>query len=168
MPGFWLGILLIQLFAVELGWLPSAGSGGIQYWILPAITLGTHGTAGVLRLTRSAVLDILGTDFVRLAKIKGASKRSVIWKHALRNALIPVVTFSGLVYTHFLMGSVVTETIFAWPGVGRLAYEAVMSRDFPLMQGLVMIFVSLFVVFNLVIDILYVYLDPRVRYQKME
>ena len=165
-PTFWLGIVLIQVFAVQLGWLPAGGYGGIQRWILPAITLGYHSTAGVLRLTRSAMLDVLGTDYVRLARIKGVPEGLVIRKHALRNALIPVVTFSGVIYVRWLAGSVVTETIFAWPGVGRLAYQAVMNRDFPMIQGLIMIFVGLFVVFNLVIDILYCYLDPRVRYVK--
>ncbi len=166
LPSFWLGIVLIQIFAVELGWLPAGGYREIKYYILPAIALGYHATAGILRLTRSAMLDILSSDFVRLGRIKGVPERVVIWKHALRNALIPVVTFSGVIYVHFLMGSVVTETIFAWPGVGRLAYQAVMNRDFPLIQGLILLFVALFVVVNLLIDILYVYLDPRVRYVK--
>jgi peptide/nickel transport system permease protein len=166
LPGFWLGIVLIQIFAVQLRWLPAGGYGGIEYWILPAITLGYHSTAGVLRLTRSAMLDILESDFVRLARIKGVSERVVIWKHAVRNALIPVVTFMGLLYAHFLMGSVVTEAIFAWPGVGRLSYQAVMYRDFPLIQGLVILFVGIYILANLTIDILYVYLDPRIRYRK--
>jgi peptide/nickel transport system permease protein len=166
MPTFWLGIVLIQVFAVSLGLLPAGGYGGFQSWILPAITLGWFNTAGVLRLTRSAMLDILSTDFVRLARIKGVSEKLVIWKHALRNALIPLVTFSGIIYVHFLMGSIITETIFAWPGIGRLAYESVMKRDFPLIQGLVMIFVSLYIIANLAIDLLYVYLDPRIRYVK--
>ena len=167
-PTFWLGIVLIQVFAVYFGLLPAGGYGGgkIIYWILPAITLGYHSTAGVLRLTRSAMLDVLDTDYVRLARIKGVPEGLVIRKHALRNALIPVVTFSGVIYVRWLAGSVVTETIFAWPGVGRLAYESVMYRDFPMMQGLIMIFVGLYVVFNLVIDILYCYLDPRIRYVK--
>ncbi|MFC1990081.1 ABC transporter permease [Chloroflexota bacterium] len=166
MPSFWLGILLIQIFAVGLGWLPAAGYGGLKTLILPAIALGYHATAGILRLTRSSMLDILRSDFVRLGRIKGLSERSVIWSHALRNALIPVVTFSGVLYVHFLTGSVITETIFAWPGIGRLAYQAVVNRDFPLVQGLLLIFVGLYVVFNLVIDISYVYLDPRIRYVK--
>ena len=167
MPTFWLGILLVQVFAVEFRWFPPGGyRAGIQYWILPAITLGYHSTAGIVRLTRSAMLDVLGTDYVRLARIKGVPERVVIWKHALKNAFIPVVTFIGVIYIHFLMGSVVTEAIFAWPSVGMLAYEAVMKRDFPLIQGIIIIFVGLYIVFNLVIDVLYVYLDPRVRYVK--
>lgn len=166
-PAFWLGIVLIQVFAARLGWLPAGGYAGgeeIVYWILPAFTLGYHSTAGVLRLTRSAMLDVLSTDFVRLARIKGVSERLVIWKHALRNALIPVVTFGGVIYVYWLGGAVVVETIFAWPGLGRLAYEAVRYRDFPLIQGVIMVFVGLYVIFNLAIDILYCYLDPRIRY----
>lgn len=166
MPTFWLGIMLIQLFAVLLGWLPSGGNMGLRYWILPAFTIGFHSTAGLLRLTRSAMLDVLSSDYVRLARIKGLSERLVIWKHALRNVMIPVVTFSGLIYVHMLMGSIVAETIFAWPGVGRLAYEAVIYRDFPMIQGLILLFVGLYIIFNLIIDVLYVYLDPRVRYVK--
>ena len=167
-PTFWLGIVLIQAFAVELGWLPAGGYGGskISHWILPAVTLGYHSTAGLLRLTRSAMLDTLGTDFVRLARIKGVSERLVIWRHALKNALIPVVTFSGVLFVHFLMGSVVTETIFAWPGVGRLSYQAIRKRDFPLIQGVVILFVGLYIVFNLLVDICYCYLDPRIKYEK--
>jgi peptide/nickel transport system permease protein len=165
-PGFWLGIMLILFFAVKLGWLPAGGYGGIQSYILPAICLATFPTAGVLRVTRSSMLEVLSTDYVRLARIKGLPERSVIWKHTLRNALIPVVTLGGLFYTFLLTSAVVTETVFAWPGVGRLAYNAVMSRDFPLIQGLMIIFVALFVIANLAIDILYVYLDPRVRYVK--
>jgi peptide/nickel transport system permease protein len=164
MPTFWLGIMMIQIFAVWFGWLPAGGYRGFRYWILPAFTLGFHSTAGLLRLTRSAMLDVLNTDYVRLARIKGVPNRLVIWKHALRNALIPVVTFSGLIYVQLLVGSVVTETIFAWPGVGRLSYEAVIYRDFPMIQGLILLFVSFYIIFNLLIDISYVYLDPRVKY----
>jgi len=165
-PTFWLGIMLIQLFAVLSGWFPAGGYGGFRYWILPAITIGYNSTAGVLRLTRSAMLDVLGSDYVRLARIKGLPNRRVIWKHALRNALIPVVTFSGIIYVHLLMGSVVTETIFAWPGIGRLAYESVLYRDFPMIQALIILFVGLYIVFNLMIDLSYSYLDPRVRFVK--
>jgi peptide/nickel transport system permease protein len=163
---FWLGIVLIQVFGVRLGWLPCGGYGGIQYYILPSITLGWYVTAGIVRLTRSAMLDVLDADYVRTARIKGVSEGLVIWKHALRNALIPVVTFSAIIYVQFLMGSVIVETVFAWPGVGRLAYEAVIRRDFPLIQGIVIVFVGLYIVLNLAIDILYVYLDPRIRYVK--
>jgi peptide/nickel transport system permease protein len=167
-PTFWLGIILIQLIAVQLGLLPVGGYGGgkITYLILPAIAQGYHSTAGILRLTRSAMLDVLSSDFVRLARIKGVSENLVIWKHAFRNALIPVITFSGLIFARMLMGSVVTETVFAWPGVGRLAYMAVKGSDFPLIQGIVIMFVGIYIVFNLAVDVLYCYLDPRIIYKK--
>ena len=165
MPGFWLGILLIQFFAVEFRLLPPGGygDGGIINWILPAACLGYHSTAGVLRLTRSSMLEILGSDFVRLARIKGVPEKLVIWKHAFRNALIPVVTFGAIIYTHMLMGSVITETVFAWPGVGRLAYESIRHRDYTLIQGVIILFIALYVVVNLTVDILYCVMDPRVR-----
>jgi peptide/nickel transport system permease protein len=168
MPTFWLGILSIQVFAVWLGWFPAGGygDGTTIYWILPAFCMGFHATAGVLRLTRSSMLDILNSDYVRLARIKGVSERLVVWKHALRNAFIPVVTFGGVVFAHMLMGSVITETIFSWPGIGRLAFQSIKTHDFPLMQGVLTIFIGLFVVLSLAIDILYCYLDPRVRYSK--
>ena len=170
MPAFWLGILLIQIFAVDLGWFPPGGyeDGAIINWILPAFCLGYHSTAGVLRLTRSSMLDILSSDFVRLARIKGVPERLVIWKHAFRNALIPVVTFGAVIYTYMLMGSVITETIFAWPGVGRLAYEAIKDRDYGLIQGIIILFVALYVVINLAVDILYCVVDPRIRFESRQ
>jgi peptide/nickel transport system permease protein len=166
-PGFWLSIMLILIFGVKLRWLPAGGYGGIQYYILPAVALSVFPMSGFLRIIRSAMLDTLGTDYVRLARIKGLPERTVIWKHSLRNALIPVVTFGGVFYTLMLTGSVIVETIFAWPGIGRLAYESVIHRDFPVMQGIVVVFVALFIISNLAIDILYAYLDPRVRYVKV-
>ncbi len=166
-PAFWLGIVLILIFSVKLEWLPSGGyESGISYYVLPALTLATFPTAGFLRLTRSAMLDVLGTDYVRLARIKGLSERKVIWKHALRNALIPVATFTAFVFVNMFTGSVIVETVFAWPGIGQLAYKALLNRDFPLIQGILILSVGLFVIVNLTIDILYVYLDPRVRYTR--
>lgn len=162
-PAFWLGIMLILVFAVQLRWLPAGGYGQFKNLILPALTVATFPIAGFMRLTRSAMLDTLGTDYVRLARIKGLSERQVIWKHGLRNALIPVITYSGVVFVHALTGSVIVETIYAWPGVGQLAYQALNWRDFPLIQGILVFCVGLFVVVNLLIDIIYVYLDPRVR-----
>ena len=162
-PAFWLGIMLILVFAVQLRWLPAGGYGQFKNLILPALTVATFPIAGFMRLTRSAMLDTLGTDYVRLARIKGLSERQVIWKHGLRNALIPVVTYSGVVFVNALTGSVIVETIYAWPGVGQLAYQALNWRDFPLIQGILVFCVGLFVVVNLLIDIIYVYLDPRVR-----
>jgi peptide/nickel transport system permease protein len=131
--------------------------------ILPALTVATFPIAGFMRLTRSAMLDTLGTDYVRLARIKGLSERQVIWKHGLRNALIPVVTYTGVVFVNALTGSVIVETVFAWPGIGQMAYQALNWRDFPLIQGILVFCVGLFVLVNLIIDIIYVYLDPRVR-----
>lgn len=164
-PPFWLGIVLIQIFAVGLGWLKAGGYGAAEL-ILPAITLGFASVAAILRLTRSSMLDELGSDYVRLARIKGLSERKVVWKHGLRNSLIPVVTYFGLLLVWGLTGSVVVETIFNWPGVGRLAWEAVQNRDFPVEQGILLTFTALFILVNLVIDVLYCYLDPRIRYEK--
>lgn len=165
-PAFWLGIILIQIFAVSLGWLPSGGYGSPKYLILPAIALGFSSVAAILRLTRSSMLDVLGSDYVRLARIKGLSEPLVVWKHGLRNALIPVVTYFGLLFVWALAGSVVVETIFAWPGVGRLAFEAVQRRDFPVEQGILLMFTALFIIVNLFVDVLYCFLDPRIRYEK--
>lgn len=166
-PAFWLGIILIQIFSVQLGWLPSAGYGSLKNLILPAVALGFSSVAAVLRLTRSSMLDVLGSDYVRLARIKGLPERLVIWKHALRNALIPVVTLFSLHFVWALAGSVVVESIFSWPGVGKLAFEAVKLRDFPVEQAILLIFTAMFILVNLVVDILYCFLDPRVRYIKV-
>jgi ABC-type dipeptide/oligopeptide/nickel transport system permease component len=162
-PAFWLGIMLILVFAVRLRLLPAGGYGHFSNLILPALTVATFPIAGFMRLTRSAMLDTLGTDYVRLARIKGLSERQVIWKHGLRNALIPVVTYTGVVFVNALTGSVIVETVFAWPGIGQMAYQALNWRDFPLIQGILVFCVGLFVLVNLIIDIIYIYLDPRVR-----
>jgi peptide/nickel transport system permease protein len=164
-PAFWLGIMLILVFSVKLGWLPPGGYGShVKYYVLPALTIATFPMAGFLRLTRSAMLDIMGNDYIRLARIKGLSEAKVIWKHALRNALIPVVTFTAYVFVTIFTGSVIVETVFAWPGIGQLSYQALLWRDFPLIQGILVFTVALFVLVNLATDILYVYLDPRVRF----
>ncbi len=166
-PSFWLGIMLILVFAVSLRWLPAGGYGRFdEHLILPALTVSTFSIAGFLRLTRSAMLDTLSTDYVRLARIKGLKERYVIWKHGLRNALIPVITFTGFVLVNAFMGSVIVEAVFAWPGIGQLSYQALLWRDFPLIQGILVFSVALFVLVNLAIDILYVYLDPRVRFTR--
>jgi peptide/nickel transport system permease protein len=166
-PGFWVGIMAILVFAVYLGWLPAGGTGRATSFILPTATMAFFPMAGIIRVTRSSMLEILNGDYVRLARIKGVPERSVIWKHALRNASLPLVTFFGGMITFLVTGSVITETVFAWPGVGQLSYQAVMQRDFPLIQGLTILFVTLFVMANLLIDISYVYLDPRVRFVKL-
>ncbi|NKB55418.1 MAG: ABC transporter permease subunit [Alphaproteobacteria bacterium] len=163
-PNFWLGILLIYLFSVQLGWLPSARMGGFTHYILPTITLGTFLVAGFMRLIRSSMLEILDSEFVKLARIKGLSEFKVIWKHCLRNALIPVLSLWGVFMGGLVTGAIVTETVFAWPGVGRLTYEAVIFRDFPLLQAVIIMDAILILFINLLVDILYAYVDPRIRY----
>lgn len=162
-PNFWLGIVLIFVFSVELGWLPSGRMGGPDHYILPVITLGTFLTAGFMRLARSSMLDVMESEFVKLARIKGLSETVVIWKHCLRNALIPLLTLWGVFVGNLITGAIVTETVFAWPGVGRLTYEAVIYRDFPLLQAVILMKSILILSINLLVDILYAYVDPRIR-----
>jgi peptide/nickel transport system permease protein len=164
-PVFWLGIMLIFLFSLKLGLLPPAGRGGPLYLILPAITLGTYSAATIARLTRSTMLDVLAQDYVRTARSKGLFERIVISRHALKNAAIPVVTMIGLQLGTLLGGAVVIETVFAWPGVGDLAVKAIAQRDFPLVQATVLTVALGFVVMNLLVDLLYLWLDPRIRYR---
>ncbi|MBI4083571.1 MAG: ABC transporter permease [Candidatus Lambdaproteobacteria bacterium] len=162
-PNFWLGILLIFVFSVQLGWLPSSRMGGFEHYILPTVTLGTFLVAGFMRLIRSSMLEILDSEFVKLARIKGLSETIVVWKHCLRNALIPVLTLWGVFMGGLVTGAIVTETVFAWPGVGRLTYEAVIFRDFPLLQGVIIMDAVFILLINLFVDILYAYIDPRIR-----
>jgi len=162
-PNFWLGIVLIFVFSVELGWFPSGRMGGPDHYVLPVITLGTFLTAGFMRLSRSSMLDVMESEFVKLARIKGLSERVVIWKHCLRNALIPLLTLWGVFVGNLITGAIITETVFAWPGVGRLTYEAVIYRDFPLLQAVIILKAILILSINLVVDILYAYVDPRIR-----
>ena len=163
MPSFWLGVLLIFVFSVELGWLPSGRMGGPSHYVLPVITLGTFLVAGFMRITRSAMLEVMESEFVKLARIKGLSECVVIWKHCLRNALIPVLTLWGVFVGNLITGAIVTETVFAWPGIGRLTYEAVIYRDFPLLQAVIILKSILILSINLGVDILYAYVDPRIR-----
>ncbi len=163
MPTFWLGIMLILVFSVGLHLLPSSGRGGPANLVLPALTLGLFTTARIMRLTRSGMLEVLGQDYVRTARAKGVGERRVVWKHALKNAGIPIVTIVGLELGTLLGGAVITETIFAWPGVGRLSVQAIYNRDYPLVQASVFVLASIFVAVNLVVDVLYTYLDPRIR-----
>lgn len=164
-PVFWLALMLQLLFAVQLRILPATGIGGIQHLILPSITLGMASAALMARITRSSVLEVLRQDFITTARSKGVSERMVIYKHALKNALIPVVTVLGLQFGILLGGAVLTETVFAWPGVGRLLVDAILRRDYPVVQGTVMLLAFLFVIINLVVDIIYAFLDPRIHYQ---
>ena len=165
MPTFWLGIMLILVFSVRLNWLPSSGRGDLQHLILPAVTLGLFTTARITRLTRSGMLEVLSQDYIRTARAKGVSEQPVVWKHALKNASIPIVTIIGIELGTLLGGSVITETIFAWPGVGRLSVQAIFNRDYPVVQAAVFILASTFVVLNFVVDLAYTWLDPRIRFR---
>jgi peptide/nickel transport system permease protein len=164
-PPYWLGIMLILIFSVGLGWFPTSGRGTIWHLVLPAITLGSVLMALVTRLVRSGMLDVLGEDYIRTARAKGLQERRVIVRHALRNILIPLVTVVGLQLGALFGGAVITESIFAWPGVGRLALQAINARDYPLVQASVLFISVVYVFLNLAVDILYVYLDPRIRYE---
>ena len=162
-PAFWLGIILIWVFAVTLHLLPTSGRGGPAHFILPSITLGWFVAAGILRITRSAMLDVLDSEYIKLARIKGVPEPVVIWRHALSNAAIPIVTFVGLILGAFLTGFVVVETIFSWPGIGLLAIRAIGANDFAVVQAIVMFGGAVYIFINFLVDILYGYLDPRVR-----
>ena len=164
-PPYWLGIMLILLFSVSLRWFPTSGRGTLSHLVLPAITLGSVLMALVMRLVRSGMLDVLSEDYVRTARAKGLVERAVIVRHALRNILIPLVTVIGLQLGALFGGAVIVESIFAWPGVGRLALQAISARDYPLVQAAVLIISIVYVFLNLAVDILYVYLDPRIRYE---
>lgn len=163
LPTFWLGLMLILLFAVTLEWLPAGGTGGLAHLVLPSITLGWFTVAGIMRLVRSAMLDTLGEEYVVTARAKGLAEPGVVWKHALRNALIPPLTYAGVVFVALLAGAVVTETVFAWPGVGQLVIESVTFRDFPVIQIIFLLFGVMYIGMNLVVDLLYAWADPRIR-----
>ena len=163
-PIYWLGIMLILTVSVHLDFLPSSGRGGVEYLILPSITLGAPLMAIVTRLVRSGMLDILGEDYIRTARAKGLTERAVIVSHAMKNIMIPVVTVVGLQLGFLLGGAVITETVFAWPGVGRVVVLAMGARDYPLVQAATLLVSFYFVGINLLLDVLYVYLDPRIRY----
>jgi peptide/nickel transport system permease protein/oligopeptide transport system permease protein len=163
-PVYWVGLLLILVFAVHLRWFPPSGSGGFSYLILPAITLGMRSIAFLSRMTRAAMQEVLRSDFVRTARAKGVGERRVVLRHALRNALLPVVTVLGLDFGSYLTGSILTETIFSWPGVGRYVLTAIEKRDLPAVQGSILFLSLVFVVVNLITDLVYAKVDPRVAY----
>ena len=163
MPHFWLGIMFIMVFSVQLGWLPTSGRGTFLQLIMPSLALGVSLIALFARLTRSAMLEVLGQDYVRTARAKGLSDFSVIGKHALRNALIPLVTVIGMEFGFLLGGAVIIETVFAWPGVGRLIVQSILDRDYPVVQAAVMMLAIVFVTVNFVVDLLYVWLDPNIN-----
>ncbi len=165
MPVFWLGLNLILVFSVRLQWLPAFGYETWRHLLLPSVTLGAASAAIVARMTRSAMLEVLGQDYIRTARAKGLAERVVVNRHALRNALIPVVTVLGLQLGTLLSGAVLTETVFAWPGIGRLLVDAVLARDYPIIQGATLLIAATFVALNLAVDVLYGLLDPRIRYE---
>jgi peptide/nickel transport system permease protein len=162
-PSFWLGIMLIYLVSVHWGLLPTSGVGTWKHYVLPALTLGLFTLAAVTRLVRASMLDALGSEYVKLARIKGVSEATVVLRHALANSLIPVVTFMGTFFATMITGAVVVETVFAWPGIGRLAFEAILSRDFPVIQTVVLVITAFFILANLIVDMLYLAIDPRMR-----
>ena len=163
-PVFWIAIVAMYVFSVQLNLLPSSGYGRLQHYVLPAFSMGLFQVAAVTRLTRSGMLEALGSEYIKLARIKGLGEQTVIWKHALRNSLIPILTFMSTIFGRAITGAVIVETIFAWPGVGRLAFQAVMERDYPVVQAVVLFMASMFLFVNLVVDVLYAYIDPRIRY----
>ena len=168
-PSFWVGIMLMWIFAVELGWLPTSGTGEpgfdrVVHLLLPALSIGWYQVAALMRLVRSSMLEVLDSEFIKLARIKGVTETRVVWKHALRNAAIAPITLFGLLVAQLVTGTVVTETVFAYPGVGLLAVDAIRYRDFQVMQTIVVVFAVIFVGVNLMVDIIYAYVDPRIRY----
>ncbi len=167
-PVFWLGVMFQILFSVNLGWLPSGGIGTWKHLILPALTLGLATAALIARITRSSMLEVLGQDYITTARSKGLVERVVIYKHAFKNALIPVVTVMGLQFGTLLGGAVLTETVFSWPGIGRLMVDSILTRDYPVVQGAVLLLAVFFVMINLVVDVIYAFLDPRINYGSKE
>ena len=165
LPSFWLGIILIEIFAVQFDLLPAQGMGGISHYILPGFTLSLFLVAGVMRLLRSSMLDVLDSEYIKLARVKGLSEAKVIWKHALKNSLIAVVTFGGTYVAALITLAILVEVVFAWPGLGRMVFNGIINRDFPVVQSLVILTGALVIAVNLLVDILYAYLDPRVRFE---
>lgn len=164
MPVYWLGLMLIIVFAIQLNWLPAAGADQPGSLVMPALTLGAFSMAIVARMTRSSLLEVLNQDYVRTARSKGVRETVVIIRHALRNALIPIITAAGLQFGSLLGGAVLTESVFGWPGMGQLLVDSIFSRDYPVVQGIVLTFSTLFIATNLVVDLLYAYVDPRIHY----
>ncbi len=166
MPSFWVGLIMILFFSVYLGWLPSSGSGTIFHLVMPSIALGWVFAAYNMRLTRSSMLEVLGSEYVKLARLKGLPEALVIGKHAFKNALIPVITLAGINLVIMVNTAIVVETVFAWPGVGRLLFEGISFRDFPVVQANILMAGTMIVVTNLLVDILYAFIDPRIRFER--
>ncbi|MHC0564157.1 ABC transporter permease [Paenibacillus sp. MAH-36] len=164
-PEFWFGLILVEVFSVKLGWLPSGGAGGISHLILPSLTLGLGVAAVIARFTRSSVLEVLREDYIRTARAKGQKESSILWIHVLRNALIPVLTMTGLQFGFLIGGASVVETVFVYPGLGLFMVDAIVTRDYPVVQALIMLFSFQFLVINLLVDIGYSFLNPQIRYQ---
>jgi peptide/nickel transport system permease protein len=164
MPVYWLGLVLIIVFAIDLNWLPAAGAEQPASIVLPALTLGAFSIALIARMTRSSVLEVLSQDYVRTARAKGLAERAVLWRHALGNALVPILTAVGLQFGALLGGAVLTESVFGWPGLGLLLIDSIFARDYPVVQGIVLTFSALFILTNLLVDLLYAYVDPRIQY----
>jgi peptide/nickel transport system permease protein len=166
LPSFWVAIILVEFVAGRWQWLPAGGNEGFTSYILPGFTLGWFVVAGLMRLLRSGMLEVLDSEYVKLARLKGVAESRVVWMHALKNALIPVVTFAGLYFSILVTTAIVVETVFAWPGLGRLAYEGISSRDFPVIQAVVLTTAAIVTVVNLAVDLLYAVIDPRIRYAR--
>jgi ABC-type dipeptide/oligopeptide/nickel transport system permease component len=164
MPVYWLGLMLIVLFAVKLGWLPAAGADSLTSVILPGVTLAMYSIGLITRMTRASTLDVLCQDYIRTARAKGLPASALVYRHVLRNVLIPVITTVGLQFGALLGGAVLTESVFGWPGMGLLLVDSIFSRDYPMIQGIVLVFSALVIAMNLLVDVLYVYIDPRIRY----
>jgi peptide/nickel transport system permease protein len=166
LPSFWVAIVLVEFVAGRWQWLPAGGSDSLASYVLPGFTLGWFVVAGLMRLLRSGMLEVLDSEYVKLARIKGVGERRVIWLHALKNALIPVVTFAGIYFSILVTTAIVVETVFAWPGLGRLAYDGITSRDFPVIQAVVLTTAAIVAAVNLCVDLLYAVIDPRIRYAR--
>ena len=164
-PVFWLGILMIQLFTVKLGWLPSSGMGGLDHYIMPSFALGFFTVAAIQRLLRSSMLEAMDSEYIKTARMKGLSEFKVVWKHALRNSLISVITLGGIYIAILITLGILVEVVFAWPGMGRLMFQGIVFRDFPVVQAVVLISAGIVISSSLVVDIAYAYLDPRIRLQ---
>lgn len=164
MPVFWLGLMLVVVFSVILRWLPAGGTGGLANLVLPTVTLAAFVIAFVARMTRSSMLEVLNQDYITTARSKGLREQVIVVGHALKNALIPIITVIGLQFGSLLGGAVLTETVFAWPGIGRLIVDSILSRDYPMIQGTILVFGLLYILVNLVVDLLYGFVDPRIRY----
>ena len=164
MPVYWLGLMLIVVFSINLKWLPAAGAGQADSFVLPSLTLASFVVGLITRMTRSSMLEVLRQDYVQTARSKGLAEQVVLYTHALRNALLPVVTIVGLQFGTLLGGAVLTETVFGWPGIGQLLVDSIFARDYPMVQGITLTFSVLFILVNLVVDMLYAYIDPRIHY----